>query len=254
MPDNPMDLAGSTILVTGASSGIGRETAILLSSLNATLVLTGRDRARLDATLNALAGSGHRAETFDLNAIDAIPQWVRSLAEQTGPFRGLVHAAGRQWAMPVRMAKAQMLEELFRANVHSAVMLVRGFCQKECHRPGGSIVFLSSVMGTTVGRQDLSAYSASKAALSGLARSLALELARERIRVNCVAPAFVRTEMLDRVRDSLPPELFENLEKAHPLGFGTPRDVANAVAFLLAETGRWITGTTFIVDGGYSSQ
>jgi NAD(P)-dependent dehydrogenase (short-subunit alcohol dehydrogenase family) len=104
------------------------------------------------------------------------------------------------------------------------------------------------------GKRDLSVYSASKAALSGMARSLAVELAPERIRVNCIAPAFVETGMLDELREFLPPEQFEAVEKAHPLGFGKPRDVANAIAFLVAATGRWITGTTLVLDGGYSAQ
>jgi NAD(P)-dependent dehydrogenase (short-subunit alcohol dehydrogenase family) len=249
---NPMDLAGSTVLVTGASGGIGRETAILLSSLNARLVLTGRNRERLEQTLSCLSGEGHRIEPFDLARTEQIPQWFRSLTE-AGPLRGLVHAAGRQLTSPIRFAAVQSTEELFRTNLHSGIMLVRGFCQKNCHTAEGSIVFVSSVMGL-VGKRDISVYSATKAALIGLAKSLAVELARDQIRVNCVAPAFVQTEMLDGVRELLSPEQFEALEKAHPLGFGTARDVANAIAFLLAGTGRWITGSVLVVDGGYSAQ
>ena len=100
----------------------------------------------------------------------------------------------------------------------------------------------------------MSVYGASKAALIGLSKSLAVEFAPQRIRVNCVAPACVQTEMLEQMREVFSPQQFAALEHAHPLGFGTARDVANAVAFLIANTGRWITGSTLLVDGGYSAQ
>jgi NAD(P)-dependent dehydrogenase (short-subunit alcohol dehydrogenase family) len=248
-----MDLTGAVILVTGASSGIGRETAILLSSLNARLVVVGRNRERLDQTMAALTGDGHHAEEFDLSQVAEVPQWVKRIAAEVGPLQGIVHAAGVQQTTPVRFLSPLALDELLRTNLSSAIMLVRGFCQKNCSTSGGSIVFVSSVMGL-VGRPGLSGYSASKAALIGLARSLALELAQQRIRVNCVAPAFVETEMLLRLREELPEGELARIEAAHPLGFGTPRDVAHSIAFLLAETGRWITGSTLVVDGGYSAQ
>lgn len=250
---SPMDLAGSIVLVTGASSGIGRETAVLLSSLNARLVLTGRNRERLEQTLSCLSGEGHRIEPFDLSSTEQIPQWFRSLAAAAGPFHGLVHAAGIQSILPIRLAKQKAVEELLRTNLQSAIMLVQAFCQKNCHAPESSVVFLSSVIGLT-GKPAASIYGASKAALVGLAKSLAVELAHDGIRVNCVAPAYVQTEMLAELREFFSPEQFEALEKAHPLGFGTARDVANAIAFLLAGTGRWITGSVLVVDGGYSAQ
>jgi NAD(P)-dependent dehydrogenase (short-subunit alcohol dehydrogenase family) len=253
MAPNPMDLGGSTVLVTGASSGIGRETAVLLSSLNARVVLTGRNRERLDQTLSLLSGEGHRIEPFDLGRAEEIPKWFRSLAAAVGPFHGLVHCAGLQMTMPIRFVTHTGAEELLRTNVLSAIMLMRGFSQKDCHAAESSAVFLSSIAGLN-GRPSTSVYAASKAALMGVAKSLAVELAPQRIRVNCVAPAFVRTEMLEGYRELVSKEQFEALERAHPLGFGTARDVANAVAFLLAGTGRWITGSTLLVDGGYSAQ
>jgi NAD(P)-dependent dehydrogenase (short-subunit alcohol dehydrogenase family) len=253
MSGNPMDLSGATVLVTGASSGIGRETAILLSSLHARVVLTARNRERLEQTLSSLQGQGHRIEPFDLGRVDEIPKWVRSVAAEAGPLSGLVHAAGMQLTSPIRFVALAAIDELLRTNLVSAMMLTRGFSQKDCHAAESSVVFLSSVVGFN-GRASASVYGASKAALIGLAKSLAVELAGQRIRVNCVAPAFVQTEMFDRFREMLSPEQSAALEHAHPLGFGTARDVANAVAFLIANTGRWITGSTLVVDGGYSAQ
>jgi NAD(P)-dependent dehydrogenase (short-subunit alcohol dehydrogenase family) len=253
MAENPLELTGRRVLVTGASAGIGRETAILLGALNARLVLAGRNEQRLRQTLACLDGEGHSMEVVDLAAVEQIPEWMRRIAAAGGPLNGLVHAAGKQIVAPIRALSPQSLDSLMKTNLYSAVMLARGFCQKDCGAPGGSIVFVSSVMAM-VGQPARAAYGASKAALVGLTKSLALELARDRIRVNCVAPAFVQTGMLDRVREMLSAEQFAALEQAHPLGFGTPRDVAHAIAFLLADTGRWITGSTLVVDGGYSAQ
>jgi len=249
---NPMDLSGAAVLVTGASNGIGRETAVLLSELGAKVVLTGRNRERLEQTLAALEGTGHRLEPFDLSRCEEIPAWLRKVAGETGPLTGLVHSAGMQLTLPVKFTTYAGAEEVLRVNTLSAMMLMRGFCQKGCHTGESGVVFVSSVAALK-GRPALAAYSASKAALTGLARSLAVELAPQRIRVNCVAPAFVKTDMLETYRELLTPEAYEALERTHPLGFGEPRDVANAIAFLLARTGRWITGTTMVVDGGCSA-
>jgi NAD(P)-dependent dehydrogenase (short-subunit alcohol dehydrogenase family) len=205
-----MDLAGSTVLVTGASSGIGRETAVVLGELNARVVLTGRDQGRLEETFGRLSGEGHRIEPFDLARVEEIPNWLRSLARRNGPLRGLVHCAGVQLTSPIRFVTQRNSEDLLRTNLQSAIMLMRGFSNKDCHAAESSAV--------------------------------------------CVAPGYVATEMLAQLRELLSPEEFEALERAHPLGFGAARDVANAAAFLLADTGRWITGSTLVVDGGYSAQ
>lgn len=250
---NPLDLSGRRILVTGASSGIGRETAVLLSRLGAAVTVTGRDGDRLAQTLESLEGEGHVAAPFDLANLDEIPRWVKQLAIQSGPFSGLVHSAGLHKAMPVSMVGAQMLDSLMRVNVYSAALLVRGFRQKDCRDPrGGSVVLLSSVAGLA-GEPGISAYSASKAAIAGLTRSLAMELARERIRVNAIAPGFVQTEMSDKLRESLTDEQFAAIEAQHPLGIGRAIDIANGAAFLLSDASAWTTGTVMIIDGGYTA-
>jgi NAD(P)-dependent dehydrogenase (short-subunit alcohol dehydrogenase family) len=249
---NPMSLDGRRVLVTGASSGIGRETAILLSQLGARLVIAGRDGGRLDETLASLEGAGHQRELFDLAAVEQIPAWVKALAAGGGPLNGVVHSAGIHGVQPVNILSSQKLEQILRVNVVSAAMLARGLRQKGCFAAGASLVFLSSVAGLA-GDPGIAAYSASKAALIGLMRSLAMELAGVGIRVNCVAPGMVKSPLSDGIRESLTAEQFAAVEARHPLGLGSTRDVAHAVAFLVADTGRWITGSTLIVDGGFTA-
>jgi NAD(P)-dependent dehydrogenase (short-subunit alcohol dehydrogenase family) len=249
---NPMSLAGRCVLVTGASSGIGRETAVLLSELQAKLILNGRDPARLEQTRQRLSGEGHAVAPFDLTALDQIPQWLHTLTGEHGRLHGLVHAAGMQWTLPVRAVSPEKLEQVIRVNFSSAVMLARGLSQKACRAPETSLVFLASVMGLAA-KPAISVYAGTKAALMGFTRSLAVELARDKVRVNCLAPGFVKTEMFEQMERLLTPEQLTALEQAHPLGFGTARDVASAAAFLIADTGRWITGSTLVIDGGYSA-
>lgn len=253
---NPMDMSGRTVLVTGASSGIGRETAILLSRLGARIVLVARDQGRLEETASQLApstaGAAHCVEPFDLNSTDEISKWLKRIAGETGVLHGFVHSAGMQVTKPVRFLDLATIEATFHINFLAGFALAKAFMQKGVRSDGASLVFLSSVMGS-VGQPGISAYAASKGALNALVKSLAMEFARERVRVNCVAPAHVRTEMAEQVEAALTQNQFEAIEAMHPLGIGSPTDVAHAIAFLLADTGRWITGTTLFVDGGYTA-
>jgi len=249
---NPMDLTGKTILITGASSGIGRETSVLLSQLGARLILVARNPERLQQTAERLEGINHQIEPFDLTNIDDIPHWLRNVATKAGPINGLVHCAGIHSAMPLRVQKSTDVRQVMLINYEAAVSLLTGFRHRKVAAPDSSIVLLSSVMGL-VGQPGISAYGASKGAIIALTKSASLELARESIRVNCIAPAFVQTEMAQELRDTVTVEQFKAIEQMHPLGIGTALDVAYAIAFLLADTARWITGSTFVVDGGYTA-
>jgi NAD(P)-dependent dehydrogenase (short-subunit alcohol dehydrogenase family) len=249
-----MQLSGRTVLVTGASAGIGRCTAVLLSQLGASVVLLARSQPRLEQTAALLEGSGHRVVAFDLAGLDAISRCLGDLVEQTGPLDGLVHCAGMGSLMPLRALTMEHLDAVMRVNFHAAVALTTTFCRKSMRQARASVVLVASVAGL-LGVPVRSAYSASKGALIAFARSAALEMAKTGLRINCVAPAFVKTEMYEGSLSALTPEQLEKLiETTQPLGLGDPIDVANAIAFLLADTGRWITGSVLAVDGGYTAQ
>ena len=247
---NPMNMQDRFILVTGASSGIGRATSILLSRLGARLILVGRNLDHLFETEKQLEGDDHRVSQFDLTDVTRIAGWLKELVADRREISGLVHCAGIQIVSPIQFLKIQDIDTLLDVNLRSCFGLAKGFRQKRVGAQNGSIVFLSSIMAL-VGQRGTSAYCASKGAIVALTRALALELAP--MRVNCVAPGTVETPMTEKFRSQLTQEQFEEVIKMHPLGLGGAMDVAHAIAFLLADTARWITGTTLVVDGGYSA-
>ncbi len=246
---NPMDMTGRCVVVTGASSGLGRETAVLLSQLGARVVLVARNTERLEKTARMLAGDGHGVEPFDLSKGDEIPRWMKGLAGKYGLLGGVVHSAGIQMTRGVRDWTAKDCDQLMTVNLYPCLALAKGFRQKQVHAERAGLVFIASIAGM-VGETGLSIYAASKAGIIGLTRSLAMELVPDGIRVNAVSPGTIHTEMTDALLDRMPPDYLWNQAASHPLGLGRPRDVAHAVAFLLAETGCWINGTALVVDGG----
>ncbi len=249
----PFDLSGRRILVSGAASGIGAATCARVAALGARVLAFDRDEAGLAALLAQLPGAGHASHVMDLREVEAIPAAMAACAEQGGPLDGLVHAAGVSSVSPTRLLSPKNYRDVLAVNTEAALALLRGFQhRKVCTEAGGSVVLIASVMAL-VGSVGASAYSMSKAALTGLAKSAALEFAPRRIRINCVAPGFVKTRMYDQVASSWDPAQREQIERAHPLGLGEPDDVANAIAFLLADASRWITGSTLVCDGGYTA-
>lgn len=250
---NSFMLTGKRILVTGASSGIGRATAILLSELGATVVVAGRDAERLATTRAQLHGEGHASFVFDLCNHGNVSEWFAGITSGAPRLDGVIHSAGIQIAKPLRALTQVDIQHSLGVNVAAAIEIIRGFRQRAVNNAGGSVVLLASVMGL-VGQPGQSLYSATKGAIIGTVRSMALELAREGIRVNCIAPGLVQTEMMDRLRDKMPtPEAMEQIIAHHPLGIGKPIDVAHAAAFLVADASRWVTGTCMVVDGGYTA-
>lgn len=246
-----MDLTGKRILVTGASSGIGKATAQLCSKLGAQMVLLARNEERLQSTLESLEGEGHGSYAFDLSAIDEIPALMKKIAQEHGNLSGFFHAAGITFIWPVRMTKKKYIDAVFSSSIEAALLLTKGFCQKEVTKPGNtSIVFMSSAAGLC-GVAGLSIYSASKGAVDGATRSLAVEFAPRGIRVNSIAAGGVESEMHAKHLKNFTQVELMFYKQRHLMGYGTNEDVANAAAFLLSDASRWITGTTMVVDGGY---
>lgn len=249
MTNSPFDLSGRKILVTGASSGIGKACALAISRLNGTVIATGRDSARLQATFSALGSGGHIAVAADLSSEEGIETLLKNLS----PLDGVVHCAGVDLNIAMKFVSRQKLREVFEINYEAPVLLTQRLLKNRLIQRGGSIVAIAST-AALFGAPLIGVYGGSKAALIATMRSLALELAPSKIRVNCLAPAMVRTPMADRVEARVSLEAMKEHEKLYPLGFGEPEDVANAAVYFLSPASKWVTGSVFVMDGGHTCQ
>lgn len=244
-------LAGGTYLVTGASSGIGRATAVLIASCGGTVIAAGRDEGRLADVKAQLAGDREHATTAqELRNADEVADWVKALAEAHGPLSGVFHAAGQELIKPARMTRQANIDEIFSSSLYAAFGIARAAAQKNNVVDGGALVFMSSVAGST-GQVGMTAYSAAKAGIDGLVRSLSCELAARSIRVNAIAAGAVETAMHSRLTKGSGEGATAEYARSHLLGFGTAEDVAQAAVFLLSGASRWVTGSVMAVDGGY---
>jgi NAD(P)-dependent dehydrogenase (short-subunit alcohol dehydrogenase family) len=239
-------------LLTGASSGIGATTAVLLSSLGAKVVLVGRDSEKLEAVAGMLLPSSSYSIQLDLALPGSLYDSVRSLPNEWLPLDGAFHSAGVEFVRPVRLTKASDFDYLMAASVRSALDLGKVAATKALMRDGGALIYMSSVAAIT-GTTGLALYSATKASIEGMVRSLAIELAPRHIRVNSITSGAIETPMHDRLTASLPKEAVDDYQKRHPLGFGQPSDISQLAVFLFSDAGRWITGSSMVVDGGYSA-
>ena len=247
---NPMSLVGRTIMVTGASSGIGRATAIYASRLGARLVICGRNSVRLSAVLSELDGIDHVMKIFDFAQLEQILPWLKSVCTEVGPLSGLAHCAAIQATRPIRAIDPDFVSETLLQNLGSALLLAQAFRLKACHTQKASLVFVASSAALRTAPGNV-VYAASKGGIVSAVKGLGVELVRDGIRVNAVAPAMVDTPMSTQFREILSEENFQKVIDMHPLGFGKPEDVAASISFLLADTSRWITGSVLCVDGGF---
>lgn len=250
---NPLDLSAKLILVTGASSGIGRATALVLSRLGARVILTGRREQALQETLCAMEEpKNHSVFVADLTETDAIPSLVLQQVERAGaPLQGIVHSAGVGKPMSIRMTSRLSVEAMMAINVYAALALLRAMSGKNVTSSrGGSVVLMSSV-AALVASPGLVAYSGTKSALLGITKSAALEFASKRVRVNCIVPGYVKTPMLDQAEDAFVG--FEQVKNKQFLGLTEAEDIGVLAAYLLSDASRAVTGAAFLIDGGFST-
>ena len=251
---NPFQLNGKNIIVTGAASGIGRDTAKLLHEMGAKCMLLDMNEAGLAET-NRLIDNEGLCYVCDLTQFDSLKDIFKKGKEQMGAFHGLVHCAGIPSIVPLRGLTDEMYEQVQKINTQAGLHLAKLFSRKGMYNGGGrcSIVFISSVYGL-VGSASSVAYAVSKAAIVGMTKALSMEFAPKNIRVNCVAPGFVKTSFGERFTSFLDDAYSERVGAMHPLGWGEPRDISCAIAFLLSDAAKWITGTVLSVDGGFTAQ
>jgi len=248
---NPMNLSDKNIMVTGASSGIGRSIALVLSKMGANVIMVARNEERLEAVLKELEPGNHSYFLLDLNDPTGIGNMVDKVCSGGLKLSGLVHSAGISKTVPMQYLKLEDLNTIMTVNFYSFIELAKQFSRRKNNDNGGSIVAISSI-SSKVGARGLTAYCASKGALDSAIKSMALELAPKGIRINSIAPGMIRTEIYDGLKEIVNNPSFEqDLKKRQIMGIGEPEDVAYAAAFLLSDASRFITGTSIIVDGGY---
>lgn len=252
--NNPFSLEGKTILVTGASSGIGRQCAIDCSKMGAKVVAVARNQERLNETLALLEGSGHRSYSYDFSNSEGIADLVSTIVVECGRIGGMIYAAGVEKTLPFKLLKPADYTEILNVNAISAFEMIRNVSSIKNFSKlenGGGVVLIASITAT-IARIGTAAYSASKGAMVSTARVLASELASRKIRVNCISPGTVLTPLMQNYLNKLSEEDYKKRIDGFPLGLGETADISNACIFLLSDASRWITGQNIIIDGGYT--
>ncbi|MDE6625539.1 MAG: SDR family oxidoreductase [Lachnospiraceae bacterium] len=248
---NLVDLTDKKILITGASSGIGRSIAELLDKLGAQVILVARREDKLQEVQNLLSNKNACYYAADLSVLDKIEDLIKLIVSEQGVLDGFVHSAGITSTRPLKMIKPSVLNEVMTINFYSFVEICRCISLKKRYSEMGcNIVGISSI-SSIQGNKSKTAYAASKGAMDAAVRCMAKELSDKNFRVNSVAPALIETELYDKFSNySQGSSDAEMVMARQYLGLGRPVDVANMVAFLLSDASRFITGSTIGVDGG----
>lgn len=246
---NPFSLKGKTILVTGASSGIGRATAIECSKMGAKVVITGRNEERLNQTLSMLDGEGHIAIPADLSDEESLNE----LVEKCPVIQGLVNNAGSTIMLPTQFITREKLMQVLEVNTVAPIMLTQQLLKKKKLGKGSSVVVTDSISGVMIASPGNVLYSTSKSAVNGFVKNAALDLAGKIIRVNAVCPGMIDTHILEN--GTVTAEDQEADIKKYPLKrHGTPEEVAFAIIYFLSDASGFTTGASLVIDGGFTLQ
>ena len=246
---NPFSLEGKTILVTGASSGIGRGIALACAKMGGTVILNGRNEERLQETLSVLEGKNHQILVGDLSKQEDLQRMADTLPE----LQGWVNSAGIPKVCPIKHFDRKDVEEIFNVNITSTMLLLSMLVKKKKLKRGASVVLISAVTGAFVGSKGDTSYCATKGAVNGFMKGAALELAPQGIRINSINPGLVPTSILNLANDIAGEEHHTEimLERYPTKRLGTPEDIGNGAVYLLSDASSWVTGTNLVIDGGY---
>ena len=247
---NPFSLEGKTILVTGASSGIGRGIAIQCSRMGARVVINGRNEQRLQDTLSQMEGQEHIVISADL----ANQEGIDRVISNTPVLDGYVHSAGIPTITPVKNIDRELMENMLNVNTIAPITMTSLLVKKKILQKKSSVVLIASISGVCTGNTGEAPYSATKGALSGFVKTAAIELAARGTRINTICPGLVPTTILE-MSDKLfsKEQLIETMGPRYPMKrFGTPEDIANGAVYLLSDASSWVTGINLVIDGGFT--
>ena len=249
---NPFSLESKIVVITGASSGIGRQIAIDCSKMGAKVIAIARNEERLKETISLCENpSRHSSYSFDLQNVSGIDNLVKKIVDENGKIDGFVHSAGIEKTAPLKLLSYNDYDAVMKTNAFSGFEFVRQISGKKNSNDAAHFVLIASIT-SIIGRVGVSAYSASKGAVVSAIRPMAMELSKRKQCINCISPGTILTPMMQNFLSNLTSEQYKNRVDGFLLGLGQCSDVSNACIYLLSEASRWVTGQNIIIDGGYT--